>query len=65
MRASFTTDRDGSIALHLDSEAARGVFASVLFAARFHEGLTPLAAVAEEVLREHDAIQTNGEPSCR
>jgi hypothetical protein len=37
-------------ALKLDADAARAVFASVLFAARFHEGISPLARIAKEEL---------------
>ena len=32
------------------ADAARAVFASVLFAARFHEGISPLARIAKEEL---------------
>jgi len=38
------------VALKLDADAARAVFASVLFAARFHEGISPLARIAKEEL---------------
>jgi len=48
MQASIKTNADGSIALELDVEAARAVFASVLFAARFHERFAPLAKIAKE-----------------
>jgi hypothetical protein len=34
----------------LDPEAAQAVFASVVFASRFHEGITPLAVIAAERL---------------
>jgi hypothetical protein len=50
MQASIERIRDGSIDVHLDPDAARAVFASVLFATRFHEGFAPLAPFAEEGL---------------
>ena len=51
MRASIKTKPDGNIALDLDIEAARAIFASVLFAARFHERIAPLVEVAKEGLQ--------------
>jgi len=51
MQALIKTKRDGSVALNLDAEAAQAVFASVLFASRFHEGIAPLSGVAEAGLR--------------
>jgi hypothetical protein len=50
MQASIKTEKNGSVALLLDVEAARVVFASVLFASRFHEGVVPLVPVAKEGL---------------
>ena len=37
MQASITTQRNGMVVAVLDAEAARVTFASVIFAARFHE----------------------------
>jgi hypothetical protein len=51
MQFSMRTKRDGSLSLQLDVEAAHVIFASVLFASRFHEGIAPLATIAEEGLR--------------
>lgn len=64
MQASIQKTRDGSFDVHLDPEAARAVFASVLFAARFHEGVAPLASIAEEGLRgvQPSAAQGGLEP---
>jgi len=59
MQASIKTKPDGNIALDLDIEAARAVFASVLFAARFHERIAPLVKVAKE------GLQLNGRKSAR
>jgi len=52
MQALIETRRDGSVDVHLDLEAARAVFASVVFASRFHEALAPMARIAEEGLRD-------------
>ncbi len=65
MRASFITHRDGTVDLHLDGEAARGVFASVLFASRFHSELLPLAEVAKQGLRIEDLDFTEKRPLCQ
>ena len=51
MRASIKKKPDGSVALDLDIEAARTIFASVIFAARFHERIAPLVEVAKEGLQ--------------
>ena len=50
MQAAIKKMTNGSVALKLDADAARAVFASVLFAARFHEGISPLARIAKEEL---------------
>ena len=57
MRASFKTHNDGTVALNLDTEAARAVFASVVFAAKFHQEFALLAKVAEEGLRGEKCVQ--------
>jgi hypothetical protein len=59
MRASIKTKPDGHVALDLDIEAARAIFASVLFAARFHERIAPLVEVAKE------GLQLDGRKSAR
>ena len=51
MQASIKMKPDGSVALDLDLEAARAIFASVIFAARFHERIAPLVEVAKEGLQ--------------
>jgi hypothetical protein len=58
MRASFKTHNDGTVALNLDTEAARAVFASVIFAAKFHREFALLAKVAEEGLRGEKCVAT-------
>ena len=50
MQAAIRKMTDGSVALKLDADAARAVFASVLFAARFHEGIAPLTRIAKQGL---------------
>jgi hypothetical protein len=64
MRATLETMNDGTLALLLDSEAARAVFASVLLASRFHENIAPLATVAREGL-EQTSIRATGRPLCQ
>ena len=65
MQAAIKKMTDGSVALTLDADAARAVFASVLFAARFHEGISPLARIAKEELeRDNQKTTRRGEP-CR
>ena len=65
MQAAIKSVADGSVALKLDADAARAVFASVLFAARFHERISPLARIAKEELeRGNQKTTRRGEP-CR
>ena len=59
MQASIKKKPDGSVALDLDIEAARTIFASVIFAARFHERIAPLVEVAKE------GLQLEGRESAR
>ena len=59
MRASIKMESNGSVAMQLDVEAARAVFASVIFAARFHERIAPLVEVAKE------GLQIEGQESAR
>jgi hypothetical protein len=51
MKSSIKRKADGSVAMQLDVEAARAVFASVLFAARFHERFAPLVKFLKEGLQ--------------
>jgi hypothetical protein len=55
MQASIKTETDGMVNWRLDPEAAQAVFASVVFASRFHEGIAPLAVMAAE--RLHGDVQ--------
>ena len=60
MRALIETKADGSVILQLDYEAARAMFASVLFTSRYHAGIAQLAQLAEEGLR-YEPQQTSKE----
>ena len=51
MQASITTQRSGMVIAVLDAEAARVTFACVIFAARFHEEIAPLARIVEQQLQ--------------
>ena len=51
MQAAIETRQDGTVSVELDSEAARAMVASILFASRFHEGIVPLAGMVEEGLQ--------------
>ena len=59
MRASIKMKVDGSVALDLDIEASRTIFASVIFAARFNERIAPLVEIAK------DGLQLEGRESAR
>jgi len=65
MQASFTTHSDGSVVLALDAEAACATFASVIFAARFHDEMKRLEPMALRGLEEERAIVNGGEQPCR
>jgi hypothetical protein len=65
MRATFETRNDGLVALLLDAEAARAVFASVIFASRFHEELAPLAQIARRELRVDGDTARKGKSLCQ
>lgn len=65
MRAWLKTLNDGTVALHLDLEAARAVFASILFAAKFHPDIAPLAQVAEQGLRGDRCDRPGSEDLCQ
>jgi len=65
MQAAIRNMSDGSVALKLDPDAARAVFASVLFAARFHEGISPLARIAKEELERRTKDPVRRSDLCR
>lgn len=55
MQAVIETRQDGSVAIELDPDAARAMVASIVFAARFHEGIVPLAGMVEASLQQDEA----------
>ena len=65
MHASIKTNADGSVAMQLDLDAARAVFASILFAARFHERIAPLVIVAKQGLDLDGQKATRRQEPCR
>ena len=65
MHASIKANTDGSVAIELDLDAARAVFASILFAARFHERIAPLVIVAKRGLDLDDRKATRRQEPCR
>jgi hypothetical protein len=58
MQAVIETKQDGSVAIELDSEAARAMVASIMFASRFHEGIVPLAGIVEASLQHGKDLAT-------
>ena len=65
MQASIKMKAGGSVAMQLDVEAARAIFASVLFAARFHERIAPLVIVAKQVFDLDGRKATRRQEPCR
>jgi hypothetical protein len=65
MEASVKARKDGSVDLHLDGEAARAMLASVLFASRFHDGIAPLARLAEAAIGSDQRLEVGGGPLCQ
>ena len=51
MKASITVQKNGTVMAVLDAEAARITFACVIFAARIHEEIVPLARIVEQQLQ--------------
>ncbi len=65
MQASIKMASNGSVAIQLDVEAARAVFASVIFAARFHEHIAPLVEIAKEGLQLEGLESARRRDLCR
>ena len=61
MQASITTQKNGMVVAVLDSEAAQITFACVIFAARIHEEIVPLARIVEQQLQIEGAGALKGE----
>jgi hypothetical protein len=51
MQASIKAEKNGTVIAVLDAEAARTTFACVIFAARIHEEIVPLARIMEQQLQ--------------
>jgi hypothetical protein len=65
MQAAIKKMTDGSVALKLDAGSARAVFASVLFAARFHDGIEPLTRIAKRGLEQDSQKPARRAATCR
>lgn len=65
MQASIISQSNGDISLQMDPEAARAVFASIVFAARFHPVIAPLSDIPEKCLNADGAAFDSGGPSCQ
>ena len=65
MWASIKNADEEIVTLYLDAEAARAVFASMIFAARLHRAIAPLIAVAERGLEGTWHHAQEGESVCR
>jgi len=61
MHASITTQKNGTVVAVLDAEAAQVTFACVIFAARIHEEIVPLARILEQQLQIEGAGALKGE----
>ena len=65
MQASIMTQRDGSVAMQLDPEAAQAAFANIVFASHFHEDIVPLARIVEDRLKTETRGRKPGRAACR
>lgn len=64
MRAAFTTQPNGSVAVEMDGEAVQAMFASVIFASKYHEAIRPLAEIVQHDLRDQE-LSPMEKQSCR
>ena len=62
MQALIISQSNGDISLQMDPEAARAVFASIVFAARFHPVIAPLKDIAERCLNADKPFSKEGGP---
>lgn len=65
MRAQVRTTRNGTVLLHMDAEAARATFASVVFASRFHDGIRGLEEIAKRALEAETKSADRRNTTCR
>lgn len=64
MRARIRTNKDGSVAMQLDPEAARATFASVRFASRFHDEIAALSRITEQELAKQTEATRRRRSKC-
>lgn len=64
MQATLQILSDGTLAILLDQEAAQAVFASVLFASKFHEHIAALSGFARNGI-VWIASEAKGTPPCQ
>ena len=64
MQVAIETRKNGTMSIELDSEAARAMVASIVFASRFHEGIVPLAGMVEASLQLGEDCATRS-PLCQ
>ena len=62
MQAAIETRKDGSVAIELDPEAAQAMVASIVFAARFHERIVPLAGIVEAGIPNNNTQPARRDP---
>jgi hypothetical protein len=65
MEASIISLSNGSVSLQMDAEAARAVFASIVFAARFHTSFAPLSDIAERGLNADSVSSESRSKPCQ
>lgn len=65
MQADVKTERDGTVLLRMDQEAAHATFASVIFASRYHEGIRRLEEVAKKALESETTSRDRRNTTCR
>ena len=65
MRVSIEAGNDGAVLMYLDSEAARLIFASAVFASRFSKRFDPLAQAMERGFRTDPLSSTERRDLCR
>lgn len=63
MKASITTQKNGTVVAVLDAEAAQVTFACVIFAARIHEEIVPLARIVEQQFEIEGGVSHAGDSS--
>lgn len=64
MRATLQTHNDGTLVIRVDKEAAQVVFASILFASQFHDGIAPLVEIARQGI-DRMTPETKGPQRCQ